>query len=198
MAPPAPGAPGQMYPCDSPHREGAAECAALISPSCCPTVPRGLHGAQHSLVTRGVIALAGLAMAPCHLRVHPGLRGCGAGARGWSSSAWEISLSQGCRLPRKDGALGAAPGGAIVPLPACPTHQGCVLSPLHSHRCRVHSTTLSKGCGRDPALPSGKAGGRAARWVPALASGSGSRALEAQCCQHPWSHFSRPSLPSPA
>lgn len=37
--------------------------AACVSASYCPTVPRGLHGAQWSLVTRGAIALAGLAMA---------------------------------------------------------------------------------------------------------------------------------------
>lgn len=47
----------------------------------------------------------------CHLHACPGLHGCGAAAWGQSSSAWEISASQGFgRLPRKDGALGAAPG----------------------------------------------------------------------------------------
>lgn len=37
------------------------------------------------------------------------------------------------------------PQGLIVPLPACPMLQGCLLSPLYSRKCGVRSKTLPQG-----------------------------------------------------
>lgn len=116
-----------MHPWDPPHREGAASYSwSLCHPSCCPAVTQGLHRAEQSLVPRGVMNWPQLSNF-----LSPACPSCLAWPQCWVLG--DRAALHGTSLLHR--------AGAHYPSPcACP-----LLSLLCSHRCQLHSRTLSQG-----------------------------------------------------
>lgn len=161
--------------------------AARVVPSCCHTVSTNRRSDSPVLFGHDSVT-------SCPLRACPSLRGCAAGAQDGAALPGTPQLGVCCWHHRKDGAAGAAPG-PIIPVPARPALQVCLLSPLHGHWCRVCSKTSSQGLLQDPAAAGG---GQAARRVAAGAAGAAAGAGHWQLCGSSSPGAASPSPVSPA